>query len=253
MINQDRGGRAPKLALPACPICYTPASLFRRQAVVAGDRYVWYECEACGSALMWVGGGRWAYQKIDPSAGQGAGRVELKQPMTAAALWRLLPRAEMAPDVSPRTEPAPAVADDERPPPPPGSRMQDLRASLLEEAARSGAAPESASASLPTGFIVGAAVLLACLILSIALSVYVALTPDGEATPAPGPTITTTPAPATVTLTASPTAEPGPAATQTPGPTLVPTLTPEPTPEGGSSRRWPARHGAGWSGPVRGC
>jgi hypothetical protein len=278
MTNRERGGRrgpgaAPKLALPACPICYVPDSLFRQQAVMAGDEYIWYECEACGSALMWVGGGRWAYQKIGRAAGHGARRVELRKPMTAAALWRLLPPAESMPEASPPVAPAPsvprragepAVADEERQPPAGVERgAEDLRASLLDEAVPSEAAAEATSDSLPFGFVVGALVLLACLVLSIALSIYVALTAGGEATPTTGPTITATPVPATATLAPSPTAGPEPTVTRTPEPTLVPTLTPEPTlaptvtpeptPEGRSSRRWLARHGARWSGSVRGC
>lgn len=89
---------------------------------MGGTDYVWYECGMCGSALLSVGDGRWAYQKITRP-----GREHLlRKPMTVSDLRRLLPEpapprlaaaatgperrapARPAPlPVTPRVEPAP--------------------------------------------------------------------------------------------------------------------------------------------------
>jgi hypothetical protein len=108
----DRGV-GDRLELPACPICHEKSSPSRQQASIGGTDYVWYECGACGSALLSLGAGRWAYQKITRPGHEHL----LCKPMTLPELRRLLP--ELAP---PR--PAAAVTFPERtapaqPAPPP--------------------------------------------------------------------------------------------------------------------------------------
>jgi hypothetical protein len=52
--------------------------------------YVWYDCEKCGSALLWVGGGQWVYQNI----GRDDKQHLLGQPLTVDDLEALLPPPE---------------------------------------------------------------------------------------------------------------------------------------------------------------
>lgn len=86
-----------ELNLPACPICHGSNSLFRQAKAMQGSTYVWYECRQCGSVLLWMGGDRWAYQKVE-----AADKTHLlKQPLTASELQDLLPTAMLAHDVVP--------------------------------------------------------------------------------------------------------------------------------------------------------
>jgi len=82
-----------ELSLPACPICFAEDSLSRRTAKKDEQTFVWYECQECGSVLLWMGGDRWAFQKV----GQDEKAHLLKQPMTIAELRKLtLPAEEFA-------------------------------------------------------------------------------------------------------------------------------------------------------------
>lgn len=79
-----------ELSLSLCPICHAPNSLSRSQREVSGQAYVWYDCGECASALLWVGGDQWIYQKI--------GRPEkehlLKQLLSLDELESMLPVAQ---------------------------------------------------------------------------------------------------------------------------------------------------------------
>ena len=80
-----------ELSLPACPICFAKGSLFRQAMKKADQEFVWYECRGCGSVLLWIGNGRWVYQKIGCED-----KVHLlKLPMTEADLEEVLFRTEM--------------------------------------------------------------------------------------------------------------------------------------------------------------
>jgi hypothetical protein len=87
-----------ELNLSACPICHAADGLSRRVYKLPDKNYVSYECRACGSALLWLGGQRWAYQKVGV-----ASMAHLnKRPMTVAELHALLPVARPKPDASAR-------------------------------------------------------------------------------------------------------------------------------------------------------
>lgn len=86
-----------ELNLTACPICHESNSLFRQAKVMQGNTYVWYECRQCGSVLLWMGGDKWAYQKV----GAADKTHLLKQPLTAVELQDLLPAVMPAHDVVP--------------------------------------------------------------------------------------------------------------------------------------------------------
>lgn len=92
-----------ELNLPACPICLSDNSLFRQAVESASQAFTWYECRECGSVLLSMGGGQWAYQKV--------GREErshlLKQPMTAEQLGRLLLTSEESAPPTATAEPSP--------------------------------------------------------------------------------------------------------------------------------------------------
>lgn len=54
----------PELSLLACPVCHAQNSLSRYSRAMPEQTCVWYECKDCRSVLLWIGDGRWAYQKI---------------------------------------------------------------------------------------------------------------------------------------------------------------------------------------------
>lgn len=74
-----------ELNLPACPICQAQNSLSLETMDRAGKLFNWYECQACGSVLLWLEEDRWAYQKI----GREDQAHLLKQPLTATELVSL--------------------------------------------------------------------------------------------------------------------------------------------------------------------
>ena len=90
-----------ELNLPTCPICHARNSLSLKTLDRGEQSFLWYECRECGSVLLWVGGGRWAYQKV----GRENKTHLLKQPMTAAELEALV---EVP--VQPSVAPAPVVS-----------------------------------------------------------------------------------------------------------------------------------------------
>ena len=74
-----------RLNLPTCPICQSHNSLSREMMDRAGQTFTWYECQDCGSVLLWLDDDRWTYQKI----GRGDQAHLLKQPLTVAELQAL--------------------------------------------------------------------------------------------------------------------------------------------------------------------
>lgn len=98
------------LDLPICPICEAAGSLSRREMELSGRLYTWYECAACGSALLWAGDDRWVYQKI----GLEEMAHLLKQPMTVEELVGLLPVTEEAAEqVSVEKDPSPGQEEED--------------------------------------------------------------------------------------------------------------------------------------------
>jgi hypothetical protein len=75
-----------ELNLPACPICQAQNSLSVETIDRAGKPYSWYQCQECGSVLLWLDDDRWAYQKI----GRQDQEHLLKQPLTAVELHYLV-------------------------------------------------------------------------------------------------------------------------------------------------------------------
>jgi hypothetical protein len=94
-----------ELRLPACPICGAQGSLFRQTMERAGQSFVWYECQHCGSVLLWMGEDQWAYQKV----GRAQKSHLLKRPMTAEDLRGLVPTVEEMPPPAPSIEPPPSA------------------------------------------------------------------------------------------------------------------------------------------------
>lgn len=82
----------PEIELPTCPICHASGSLFRQVRQMQGKEYIWYECRQCGSVLLWMGKGRWAYQKI----GRPDKSHLLKQPLSPDELLALVPQKGQA-------------------------------------------------------------------------------------------------------------------------------------------------------------
>ncbi|MEJ2211026.1 MAG: hypothetical protein P8129_18585 [Anaerolineae bacterium] len=74
-----------ELNLPACPICHASGSLFRQTRTMQGQAYTWLECQSCGSVLLSLGNGQWAYQKI----GREGQAHLLRKPLSAIELWGL--------------------------------------------------------------------------------------------------------------------------------------------------------------------
>jgi hypothetical protein len=81
-----------ELDLPKCPICHAVDSLTRETLARAGQPFTWYECQECGSVLLWIGDDQWAYQKV----GREEKAYLLKRPMTVSELQALLPQVEEA-------------------------------------------------------------------------------------------------------------------------------------------------------------
>jgi hypothetical protein len=81
------------LDLPVCPICLARDSLSRKTMDQQEQSWVWYECQECRSALLWIGDDQWAYQKVTREDKASL----LKKPMTARELQDLLPLPEEAP------------------------------------------------------------------------------------------------------------------------------------------------------------
>jgi hypothetical protein len=79
-----------QISLSTCPICHAQNTLSYERMEFKGRSHEWYECTECGSALLWLGDDRWAYQKI--------GRQDmahlLKEPMSEQELLALLPEEE---------------------------------------------------------------------------------------------------------------------------------------------------------------
>jgi hypothetical protein len=75
-----------ELNLPACPICQAQNSLSLKTMDRAGKPFTWYECQECGSVLLWQEDDRWTYQKV----GREDQAHLLKKPMTAAELHDLV-------------------------------------------------------------------------------------------------------------------------------------------------------------------
>jgi len=98
-----------ELNLSACPICHAADGLSRRVYKLPDKTYVSYECQACNSVLLWLGGERWAYQKV----GVASMAHLSKRPLTTGDLRALLPSTQPKPDASARsiwratTQPAP--------------------------------------------------------------------------------------------------------------------------------------------------
>ena len=85
-----------ELNLEACPICHGQDRLFRQSMDRGGRRFIWYQCQGCGSALLWVGDDRWAYQKV----GKENKEHLLGQSLSTRELQALLPRAQEASPIS---------------------------------------------------------------------------------------------------------------------------------------------------------
>ena len=107
-----------ELELSRCPICQSPHELIRQMREVQGQHFIWYECPECDSALMWLGGDRWVYQKVGRTNKQYLARrplttVELQAlsvtttPATAAPTYSTAPAY-----YRPQPEMAREVADD---------------------------------------------------------------------------------------------------------------------------------------------
>ncbi len=77
-----------QLNLPACPICFAEDSLSRKTMKKDGQLFIWYECQRCGSVLLWMGEDQWAYQKI----GREDKAYLLKREITFNDLRSLLPQ-----------------------------------------------------------------------------------------------------------------------------------------------------------------
>ena len=82
----------PKLDLPQCPICYAKDSLARESMERAGRPFMWYECQECGSVLLWMGDDQWAYQQVGLEDKQHL----LRQPFTTEEL-RQMSRTDVEP------------------------------------------------------------------------------------------------------------------------------------------------------------
>ena len=75
-----------ELNLPACPICQAQNSLSLQTMDRAGKPFTWYECQECGSVLLWQEDDRWTYQKV----GREDQSYLLKKPLSAADLHYLV-------------------------------------------------------------------------------------------------------------------------------------------------------------------
>jgi hypothetical protein len=100
-----------ELDLSRCPICQTSRRLVRQVREVQGQSFVWYECPECASALLWLGGDRWVYQKV----GRGDRQYLVKRPLTTVEL-QSLSAATIVPSVAPTysftQEPLPDVSSE---------------------------------------------------------------------------------------------------------------------------------------------
>jgi hypothetical protein len=74
-----------RLNLSTCPICQAQDSLSRETMDRAGQTFTWYQCQACGSVLLWQDDDLWTYQKI----GREDQTHLLRQPLTVAELQAL--------------------------------------------------------------------------------------------------------------------------------------------------------------------
>ena len=74
-----------ELDLSRCPICQTSRKLLRQTRQAQGQNFIWFECPECASALMWLGGDRWIYQKV----GRTDRQYLLKRPLTTVELQAL--------------------------------------------------------------------------------------------------------------------------------------------------------------------
>jgi hypothetical protein len=192
-------GAGDRLDLPACPICHEKSAPSRHQASVGGADYVWYECEACGSALLSLGDGSWAYQKITRRGHEHL----LRKPLTLPDLRRLLPTLApprpvaaaaafpepMAPPPPVAAPAAPPRVEPARPAPEPAvpvvrgaTSLEALRANLhVEEDLPRPPAPEadakSAVSRLPFPFVVAAITLIVLLIAGLGLVLLLGLWP----------------------------------------------------------------------------
>ena len=74
-----------ELDLSRCPVCQTSHRLVRQMREVQGQHFIWYECPECDSALLWLGGDRWVYQKV----GRTDRQYLIKRPLTTVELQAL--------------------------------------------------------------------------------------------------------------------------------------------------------------------
>jgi len=92
-----------ELELSRCPICQSSRGLIRQMREVQGQHFIWYECPECDSALMWLGGDRWVYQKV----GRTDKQYLAKRPLTTVEL-QALSVATMPAPAAPTYSTAPA-------------------------------------------------------------------------------------------------------------------------------------------------
>ena len=75
-----------ELSLPLCPICHARDSQSRETLERAGQAFTWYECQECGSSLLWVGDDSDAGLLLDWALGHQGVRVVVKRPQGAPTL-----------------------------------------------------------------------------------------------------------------------------------------------------------------------
>jgi hypothetical protein len=210
----------PELNLAACPICRVPDNLVRQTRILRGQTYAWYECRACGSVLLSLGGDVWAYQKI----GRQDQAHLLRKPLRTADLRELLLAK------APRPAAAPAVPPVRVPSGQPPARVAKPPSPQLPVRARTPPAGQKRRSRLAAGVLALLGLALLLIVVFVAARLVVGNEPLAAVPTAAQATqtwpATYTPLPPTNTPTPRPTATWVPTFTPLP-PSPTPTLDPQ--------------------------